>query len=219
MRVTESLIAHTNKKHIGICVFCYIMNTMKKALILHGMPEKEEYFSSTSDSPSNTHWIPWLQKELLLHGYLTQTPEFPEPYTPQYEQWVDVFNQFDIDENTTLIGHSCGAGFLVRYLSEHTMKIDTLVLVAPWIDPMHAHIPDFFNFEIDTSLHTKVKHIIMLSSCTDDPDVIRSVEIIKEKIPQIHIIEFADKGHFCYEDLGTRAFPELLEIIIQTHKD
>lgn len=43
---------------------------MKKALILHGMPGKEEYYSKTSDSPSNAHWLPWSQKELLVSGYI-----------------------------------------------------------------------------------------------------------------------------------------------------
>lgn len=39
----------------------------KSAIILHGMPSKEEYFSPAYASPSNSHWLPWLQKNLLIN--------------------------------------------------------------------------------------------------------------------------------------------------------
>ncbi|HSE56651.1 MAG TPA: hypothetical protein VLB02_01025, partial [Candidatus Paceibacterota bacterium] len=89
---------------------------MKTALIVHGMPSKEEYFDREGKSPSNSHWFPWIQQQLLINGFLAQTPEMPEPYLPVYEKWCSVFEQFSIDEHATLIGHSCGAGFLLRWL-------------------------------------------------------------------------------------------------------
>lgn len=187
---------------------------MKKALLLHGIPEKTEYFDSNHDSPSNAHWLPWLQKELLMRDYLAQTPEFPEPYLPQYKKWVTVFQQFDIDADTLLVGHSCGAGFLLRYLSENKIHIDTLVLVAPWIDPTHELDTGFFDFEIDSQISERVRRVILFSSLTDDEVVLESVEIIRKKISQIQVSVFPDAGHFCFEDMGTRAFPELLESII-----
>ncbi len=57
---------------------------MKTAIIVHGMPPKEEYFNSAYPSQSNKHWIPWIQKQLILNGILAQTPEMPEPYDPDY---------------------------------------------------------------------------------------------------------------------------------------
>lgn len=50
---------------------------MKTAIIIHGMPSKEEYFSSENPSSSNKHWFPWIQKQLILKGVLAQTPEMP----------------------------------------------------------------------------------------------------------------------------------------------
>jgi len=47
----------------------------------------------------------------------------PEPYSPDYAKWCSVFKQFVIDSDTQLIGHSCGAGFLLRYLSENDVKV------------------------------------------------------------------------------------------------
>jgi len=88
---------------------------MKTAIIIHGCPTKEEYSDSIRPSPSNCHWFPWLQRQLLLKGVLAQTPEIPDAYEPNYEKWKSMFERFDINEDTLLIGHSCGGGFLVRW--------------------------------------------------------------------------------------------------------
>lgn len=107
---------------------------MKTAIILHGMPDKEDYFEPTADAESNCHWLPWLQRQLIVKNILAQTPEMPEPYSPNYEKWCSVFNQFTVSEETNLIGHSCGGGFLLRWLSENKQKVGKVALVAPWID-------------------------------------------------------------------------------------
>lgn len=73
---------------------------MKTAIILHGMPLKEEYYNPESESQSNKHWIPWAQKQLILDNILAQTPEMPEPYYPDYAKWSKVFEQFGVDKDT-----------------------------------------------------------------------------------------------------------------------
>ena len=96
---------------------------MRTAIILHGMPSKEEYFDPDNESPSNQHWLPWIQRQLILNGVLAQVIELPEPYIPKYGKWASVFEQFKVYAETDLIVHSCGAGFLVRWLSEHKIKV------------------------------------------------------------------------------------------------
>src|SRR3989344_7820689 len=108
---------------------------MKTAIIIHGMPDREEYYDVGRPASSNCHWFPWIQKQLLLKDIVAQTPEMPVPYNPEYNAWKKVFEGFYPDEETILIGHSCGAGFIVRYLSENNIKVGKVVLVAPWIDP------------------------------------------------------------------------------------
>lgn len=81
---------------------------MKRAVVVHGTCDDEEYFSDKYPSLSNSHWFPWLQKQLLMKNIFTQTPEMPEAYKPDYEKWKKEFERFlpaDI-----LIGHSCGGG-------------------------------------------------------------------------------------------------------------
>ncbi len=137
---------------------------MQTAIIVHGMPSKEEYLDGTVPSPSNSHWLPWLQRQLLLRGIVAQTPEMPEPYEPKYELWKSVFEQFTLNEETVLVGHSCGGGFLVRYLSENEIKVGAVVLVAPWIDTERSLATKMFDFSIDTHLAQKTRKLTVFVS-------------------------------------------------------
>ena len=103
---------------------------MKRAIIIHGYNNKSEFEDTTRPSASNDHWIPWLQRQLLLNGIEAQTPEMPGFYKPNYEQWKDTLEMFHPDEETILVGHSCGGGFLVRWLSENSKKVGKVVLVC-----------------------------------------------------------------------------------------
>jgi hypothetical protein len=188
---------------------------MKTAIILHGMPSKEEYFKETSPAQSNKHWIPWIQRELILNGVLAQAIELPEPYTPVYEKWAEVFEQFNLDEETMLIGHSCGAGFLVRWLSEHEVKVAKVVLVAPWLDPGHELDTGFFDFTIDPELTNKTKGIDVFISADDDDVILESTTRLRKEVEGITFHEFADKGHFTFGDMKTEQFPELKEVLLK----
>lgn len=190
---------------------------MKTAIIIHGWPDKDEFFDPQTPSPSNNQWLPWLQKQLSMKGWNVQTPEMPDAYEPNYEKWKSVFEQFHIDENTTLVGHSCGGGFLVRWLSESKKKVGKVVLVAPWMDPEHEEresVGDFFDFEIDSALSDRASEVIVFVSNDDEQTIIDSVEKLKS-IKDIKIREFSDKGHFVVGDMGTNEFPELLEEILE----
>lgn len=139
------------------------------------MPDKDEYFNLGGDSQSNSHWIPWLQQQLIINGISAQTPDMPEAYAPDYQKWLSVFGNFKIDENTILVGHSCGAGFLFRYLSENDTKVGSVFLVAPWLDTDRTLNTNFFNFEIDDNVADKTKGINLIYSADDYADVISSV--------------------------------------------
>ena len=68
---------------------------MKTAILIHGTCDEEEYFSDLYPSLSNSHWFPWLQKQLLIKGIFTQTPEMPDAYKPDYEKWIDALEKLD----------------------------------------------------------------------------------------------------------------------------
>jgi predicted alpha/beta hydrolase family esterase len=188
---------------------------MKTAILIHGMPSKEEYFDSTGPALSNKHWFPWLQRELILNGILVQTPEMPEPYQPHYGKWKETFEQFTINEDTTLVGHSCGGGFLVRWLSENKVKVGKVALVAPWINANHpAPVAGFFDFQIDAELVSRTKGLSLFTSSDDGKEVHDTAELLKNTVQNLQLKEFTDKGHFTLEDMETEKFPELLENLI-----
>jgi len=187
---------------------------MQKAIILHGMPSEDEYLNSPILA-SHNHWFPWLQRELILKGILTQTPEMPRPYAPVYEEWCSLFEQFAVDENTILIGHSLGGGFLVRWLSENAVKVGKVVLVAPWLDPNGELTPNFFDFEIDPNLSNKTQGLTVFISNDDDQEELTSLEILKSKISGLNVREFIGYGHFIFQHMKTNEFPELRDLLLQ----
>lgn len=184
---------------------------MQNAIIIHGMPSKEEYLDPQFPSASNAQWFPWIQKQLAIHGILSQTPEMPEPYDPDYQKWSSVFEQFKLADDTILIGHSCGGGFLVKWLSENNVKVGKVILVAPWIDPEHEY-PKMFDFEIQ-DISSRADSIHLFLSSDDDKEMLDSAKILKSKISNLELHEFTDKGHFITDHMKTNEFPELLEII------
>lgn len=186
---------------------------MKNAIILHGMPDKDEYYDPQSPAQSNKHWLPWIQRQLTLKDILAQSIELPKPYEPNYNAWKQVFEQFHVNEDTILIGHSCGAGFLVRWLSENKVKTSQLALVAPWINPdkvdLHL-VGDFFEFKIDPTVADRVTNSHIFIS-TDEPyeDVTKSAQILHELWPNSSLVTLSNHGHFTLDGMGTIEFPEL----------
>lgn len=188
---------------------------MKTAIILHGAPSKEEYYDANCPSASNHHWIPWLQKQLLVRNIVAHTPEVPYSFDPQYDVWVREFERYEINEETMLVGHSCGGGFLTRWLSENKdRKVNRVILVAPWLDPTRYRTSAFFNFEIDPNLAERTNGFAIFNSTNDAGDIQDSAFHIRDTVKNCYFRDFENAGHFCLENLGTEAFPELLDMLI-----
>lgn len=185
------------------------------AILLHGRPDKEQWEDPTFPSTSNYYWLPWAQKQFALNGIPTETPEVPNAWIPDYAVWQKTFEQFAVNSDTILVGHSCGAGFIVRWLCEHKdVVVDKVVLVAPWVDasgdPGNKDSEDFFNFTYDKNLAARSKRGIVIINSTDDMETIqRSVKTIMESIDGVKITSLENRGHFF--DESAREFPELLE--------
>lgn len=190
---------------------------MKNVYILHGCCDQEEFEDTSIPSGSNFHWIPWLQKQLIVQSYNCQTPEMPTPYKPSYQTWKRLFEAYPVDEATTLVGHSCGCGFFLRWLSENkNIKTNKLVLVAPYLDPEPYNMfGTFLKFALDTDLEKRVEEIhVFYSKDEEVTGVKETVDILQNKYPSLKFHEFENHGHFCLSEMGTEEFPELLEVIL-----
>lgn len=187
---------------------------MSNAIILHGKPSKQRYYDPSFPASSNYYWIPWLQKQLIVKDILTSTPEVPSNWIADYPVWQKEFERYDITSETILIGHSCGGGFLLRWLSEHSQITPSkIVLVAPWLNPKNLEeTGDFFNFKLDNSLMKRAKLSIMYSD-DDEQSVLDTVDILQATYPNVMIKKLHGYGHF-YDDRRME-FPELLKFILE----
>jgi predicted alpha/beta hydrolase family esterase len=190
---------------------------MKNAIILHGCPEKTHYYQSDLPSESNAHWLPWLQKELMIRDISAATPEIPLSFEPQWKLWVREFERYDLTPETILVGHSAGGGFLMKYLSIHPeLRVGKVVLVAPWLDTDKTiEEKDFFDFEYDPYLVKRTGGLVVFRAVDDEESVQRSIREIIDNVPGARMREFpAGYGHFTYDNLGGAAFPELRDEVL-----
>lgn len=188
---------------------------MTNAIILHGAPEKEHYYDPKKPSESNAHWLPWLQKELIIRDIKADTPEVPHSYEPDWNTWFKEVERFDIGPETILVGHSFGGGFWLRYLSERPdLKVGKVVLVGPWLDPNHTLQQDIFKDTFDRQLVSRTKQLVIFQSDDDSDSVHTSIARIKDEIDGITFRHFTGLGHFTYENLNSIAFTTLRDEVL-----
>lgn len=190
---------------------------MKNAIILHGKPSKEEYYDPAAPSMSNAHWIPWLQAQLLKNDIAAATPEVPLAYDPQWELWCKEVERFDITPTTLLVGHSCGAGFWVRWLSEHPdVKVGKVILIAPSLGKRWGDGGEHFfdGFKIDPYVALRTRGFYIFGSDNDHESILEAVKDIRDAVPSTDYREFKNYGHFTSSDMNSSEFPELLDELL-----
>ncbi|MEK7613419.1 MAG: alpha/beta hydrolase [Patescibacteria group bacterium] len=185
---------------------------MKKVFILHGCPSFEK------EGPEQTyakHWMPWIERELIERGYEVVRPMMPEPWAPKYAAFKEEFEKNEIPDDAILIGHSCGAAFLVRWLGDTKHKASQLILVAPWKIPDEGDVgrQKYYGYDIDKTIPSRVPNIVMFTSDTEEEEGKESVKIFHEALGG-KLIELKNKGHYKLGEMGGEEFPELLEEIL-----
>jgi len=189
---------------------------MNKVIIIHGCPSDKEKSMDSKTRTYDKHWIPWMKKQLGSKEYVVEIPLMPEPWSPNYEKFKEEFEKQNIDEDSILIGHSCGCAFLVRWLGESNQKIKKLILVAPWKipDADNKWRKEFYNYPINPEIKNNVGEVIIFTADDEEEDGKKSVKMFQEGIGG-NIIELKNHGHYCLNDMGTEEFPELLEEVLK----
>lgn len=182
----------------------------KNVFIVHGRADDK------SDKSYNKHWMPWLKRELVSRGFTVELPNMPLPWEPDYGSYKEVFRDYAVDENTTLIGHSAGCAFLVRWLGETKQKVNKLILVAPWKVPRERDKAgkEFYGYKIDGSIQKRINQIVMFTSNDEEEGGKKSLKIYQEAIGG-RIVSLRNHGHYTLDDMGTEKFPELLEEVLK----
>lgn len=164
---------------------------------------------------AHKHWIPWIKQQLITRGIPTETPLMPDSWAPDYEKFKSVFERYTVNDDTILVGHSCGCAFLVRWLGDTKRAISTLILVAPWkipddTDPIRRA---FYAYDIDASIRSRVGNIILFTSDNEEEGGKESLRLFHHALGG-NVIELPAHGHYTMDDMGTEEFPELLTAIV-----
>jgi uncharacterized protein len=180
----------------------------QNCIIIHGCP------SAPSDMTFDQHWIPWIAGVLNASGIPTTIPLMPEPWKPDYEKYKKEFEKQEINDNTILIGHSCGSAFLVRWLGDSKRKVNKLILVAPWkIAGEKSLKKSFYEYPIDETIKSRVGKIVMFTADNEEDMGKMSLKIFHDALGG-KIINLKSHGHYTMEDMKTEEFPELLNEVV-----
>ena len=93
--------------------------------------------------------------------------------------------------------------------------IKELILVAPWkiADRKDTYKKSFYKFPIDKTIKERVNKIVMFTSDNEEENGKKSLKLYQKKLAG-KVIELPGRGHFCFENMGTEEFPELLKEVI-----
>jgi len=188
-------------------------------IFIHGIPAWFDARKPQDETPSNKAWIRWLSSQLLFHNIHPIVPDMPNMYFPNYRAWEKELDRYKPDENTILVGHSCGAGFLLHYLSKHRITVKKLIFVAPWRGetvPMVRDLCDdeFWDYVIDRDLINRCTEGITLFCTTADVFIISAaVKEIMRRLPDTKRI-ILDRTHGHFGD-SIKVFPEMLDEILE----
>jgi len=186
------------------------MNPESNCIILHGCPPSSDNIISHEN-----RWMNWLADQLVAKGFDAVAPDMPEPWEAKYTKWKAEFINFPVTEDTILVGHSCGAAFLVRWLLETGLKVKKLILVAPAMVPEGTDDArrDLYDFELPEDGNKIADEIIIFSS-NDLPHHLKSLELYKKALKP-KVVKLENKVHFLYFQMGTEKFPELLDEVLK----
>ncbi len=164
-------------------------------------------------SKNSEDWKTNLPK-VLGEGYEVVSPRMPNSQNARYLEWKIWFEKFVpfMQEEIILIGHSLGAIFLAKYLSEENFpkKIRGTFLVAPPFDEGGSGewARKMAEFALPSSLEKFQKQggEIFLYHSKDD-HIVNFSESAKyqSELPSAHFKGFEDRQHF-----NVMEFPEIV---------
>ena len=177
-------------------------------LIIHGCPQ-----NAADLIPQNKHWTGWLEQKLREQGLEAYAPVMPVSWEPDYQRWKKVLEEYKVTENSLLIGHSCGAAFLVHWLLDKGKKVKKLILVAPAKTSIKEdRRKNFYDFKLSKDASRIADEIVIFIS-NDHESMLESLELYKKSLKP-RVIKLENKKHFIPFQMGTNEFPELLNEVL-----
>ena len=197
---------------------------MQQILVIHGgttFAQYDEYVKSLSSKTITvdrlTYQPMWKERlqDNLGYAYQVLLPSMPNKTNARYSEWKTYFKNLEtiLTDDCILIGHSLGAVFLAKYLSENNISYKikaTILIAAPHSDETEEDLTDF-KIAVISDLFTKQAGKVTFFFGLDDP-VIAQSEIKKYQIevPSAEFKIIPAPDHFMRED-----FPELTKLLTE----
>lgn len=139
----------------------------------------------------------------------------PNRENARYKEWKIWFERFIplFDKKVIFVGHSLGAIFLVRYLSEniYPKRIKATILIgAPYNTSTTHPLVDFTITPSFDNFTNQAGKIVIFHSKDDNVVPFENAKRYKKDIPNLDLRVLENKGHF-----NDESFPEIVELIRQ----
>lgn len=141
-------------------------------------------------------------------------PNMPNASNAKYKEWKILFKKIipHLEKKVVLVGHSLGAIFLVKYLSENKFSkkiLATILVSAPYDKDGSANVLGDFRLKKDLSrLWEQSERLIFFHSVDDEVVPFSDLLKYKEVLPEANFKEFKKRGHFL-----EKTFPEIIREI------
>lgn len=194
----------------------------KQVIFIHGgttFKNHKDYLSFLNnlevdlDKYRKTRWSDSLRRK-LGNKFDVLLPKMPNSMNSQYKEWKILLDKIMplLDNNIVLIGHSLGAIFLAKYLSENKLskKILATMLISPPYDDkdMDESLGNFILPKSLGMLKTQGGKIFLYYSKDDKVVPFSNFNKYKKALPNAIVREFTNRGHF-----NQPTFPELIRDI------
>ncbi|MCL2331609.1 MAG: alpha/beta hydrolase [Proteobacteria bacterium] len=177
-------------------------------IILHG----------TGGSPEG-NWFQWLKTQLGDRGHTVYVPRFPTPEGQSVEAWRAALGEQapQIGKDTILIGHSCGAAFMLHILESLNQPVAQSVFVSGFIQKLGNEFFDNLNktfteydFNWDKIRANMGRATLLWGN--NDPYVPRAAAAYFSQHIGVPLTIIPNGGHLNAE-FGYTEFPQVLDVL------
>jgi uncharacterized protein len=195
---------------------------MQQVVVIHGgstFQDYDMYLKSLSEKKLDIERFVYRPKwkELLNDNlgskYQVLLPSMPNSTNARYNEWKLWFEHISslFSDDCILIGHSLGAVFLAKYLSENSFSIKvkaTILIAAPYDDESTEDLTDFKIEKLSGRLTEQAGRIVFFYGL-DDPIVSQSdLNKYQSQLPSAEFQILSAPDHFVRAD-----FPELISLL------
>lgn len=195
---------------------------MQQVIVIHGgttFQDYDMYLKSLSEKKLDINRFIYnpMWKELLQDNlgseYQVLLPSMPNSTNARYSEWRVWFEHISsfFSDNCILIGHSLGAIFLAKYLSENSLSVKikaTILIAAPYDDESTEDLTDFKIVKLSERSTEQAGRLVFFNGMDDPVISVSDLSKYQDQLPSAEFKILSAPDHFVRAD-----FPELISLL------